>query len=94
LDKSGHLDKKGDGDEDGEDEHSSKAIQVKRPSPRSVHEHYGHQRHTHHDCSNTYRRKLGVCIIQSCPFEQCGGKLEHLQIINQFIIYLPKFVFN
>lgn len=75
----GHLDEQRDGDEDGEDEHPSHAVQMESSSTSSVHEHNGDECHANHNGSYTDRGELCMRLFQPGGVEQARGKIKYLQ---------------
>lgn len=73
------LDKETDGNEDGEYEHSSEAVEVQGPPPSPVHEGDGHQRHHHHDGAHAQCGILRLPLLQARRGEERGGVVEDLQ---------------
>ncbi len=75
-----YLDEEGDGDEDGEDEHSTESVEVKSSTPALVHKRDGDQRHDDHHGADPDRRVLRVSLCQPRCHEQIGRVVKDLKI--------------
>ena len=60
-----YIERECDGKHDAEDEHASQTTEMERPPSSSVHQRYRHNRHPHHDATNSQGRVFGCVLIQS-----------------------------
>ena len=80
-----NLYEKWDGDENGENKHAPKAIQVQCPPSCTIHERNGHKCHSHHNGTNANCSELSTLFREPRANEQQCWIVEHLQCIQHSV---------